>query len=271
MLGVWVALTASAADGCTVVTTVADFDAARATFYAAWKRLDEQASHAAAGRVDESVRCIQAPLAAPEIVQLFQVRGLGAFLAGDMTAVRTSFRAAVAILPDYGLPSTVAAPGDDWYEMYEALRAMPPEPRQMLPAPDGGWLQIDGARSMDAPLGRAWLFQRFDGNGSVVDTQVIEPGQTPPTYPVSTGPAPVDRRDRGPKSSTLLVAGLATAAVGAASMGAAASLRSRYRDTPTAEDATGLVGPNAALGVLGWSAVGAGGALVAGAVVTGRW
>ena len=50
-------------------------------------------------QADVALRCIDGPLAAPDVVTWFQLSGLTAFLDGDKTRARDAFRAALAVLP----------------------------------------------------------------------------------------------------------------------------------------------------------------------------
>lgn len=274
-LGLFVALwaTPAAAVECDSPTTATDLGDASREFYSAWKQLDAEGVSAAMAEADRALLCIDEPLAAPDVVTYFQLQGLSAFLREDKTAARDAFRAALGVLPDYSLPSTVAAAGDDWYEMYEALRSVPDDQRTSLPTPEHGWVQVDGAKADERPAGRPWLFQQFDASGKVVQTVVVATGEDPPEYAV-VAPAPEPELPEAPPPKTskaLLTGAIVSGAVGVAGLGGATMLKWRYDAIPEPQEADKLIGPNIALGTLGWAGVATGAGLATGAVVVGRW
>lgn len=262
-----------ASAACDAPTTARDLHAATTAFHASWAALDVAGVHTALDQADHALRCIDEPLVAPDVVTWFQLVGLAAFLDEDKTRARDAFRAALAVLPEYDLPSAVAGPDDDWTELYETLRGLPDEGRMALPAPEAGWIHVDGARATEHPTGRPWLFQQFDGSGRVVATQVVWTRQPPPAYVV---PAPLEPVQQDPKrvdhtSRGLLIAGVAVGVAGAGGLGGAASLKAQFRQTADLTEAEKLKAPNLVLGSLGWAGVATGAGLATGAVVVGRW
>lgn len=258
---------------CDAPTTSRDLQAATTAFHASWAALDVAGVHTAMDRADHALRCIDEPLVAPDVVTWFQLVGLTAFLDDDKPRARDAFRAALAVLPEYDLPSAVAGPDDDWTELYETLRGLPDDGRAPLAPPEQGWVQVDGARAGEHPTGRPWLFQQFDGAGRVVATEVVWTRQPPPAYAVVTPvePVPRDPAPAGRPSRGLLAAGLAVGLAGAGGLGGATALKVRYVQSDDPMQARRLIAPNLVLGSLGWTGVATGAGLAAGAVVVGRW
>lgn len=271
--------TAVASSACEAPTTVAELDEARGRLLEAWVALDEDGVAAAGADADAALVCLEEALTPHGAARYFQVRGLAAFLAEDDVGARDAFRAAVAIRPRDTLPEHIAAPGDAWYEVYEAMRRLPAEARSPLPPAADGWLQVDGVRATDAPVGRMWLLQHLGDDGTVHSTGRVDPDGVPPAYPAAPEPEPepaaalppAPEPVRAPTSRTLLLTAAASGAVGLAGLGSAAALKAQYRNTPPPQDASGLKAPNAVLGGVGWAGAGAAAGLAVGAVVVGRW
>lgn len=270
------ATSAAAQTACEAPTSARDLADASAAFYAGWDQMDAEATHVALGEAEHALRCIDEPLTAPDAVGYFQIVGLGAFLDDDTSKARDAFRAAQGILPNYALPSTIAQPGDDWYEMYEALRSIPDDGRMPLTAPEHGWATVDGARASEHPSARPWLLQQFDTTGAVVQTAVVWTREKPPGWvevePGATPqPAPAPVLERHP-SRGLLAGGIAATAVGLGGLAGAGALRIQHNNPDTPDDvALTLVGTNRLLGGLGYAGVATGAGLVTGALVVGRW
>ncbi|MCB9676317.1 MAG: hypothetical protein H6737_14435 [Alphaproteobacteria bacterium] len=242
----WLLTIVEAFGGCAGPTHGRDLDAAHASFADAWQALDTEGVSTAVRDMEAAIDCQADPLLPGRVATYFQLAGLAAWLDEDLTAALQQFHAAHEVAPDAPLVDFAREPGSEWAAVYEQAAGRPASRRIVLAAPADGWLQVDGTRAGDAPDGRPWVLQRFDPSGVVVSTHRIATGGAVPTYPVRA----IEPVRKGPRT-VLLAAGLGGIAAGAAGIGGAAAVKSRYLNTPDADDAARLKPANIALGAGG--------------------
>lgn len=216
------AAAASACDSKMLLGAVKDAEQAFAT-------MDGLGFDAATFEVNRLLACQTDAVTPVESAAYHRVRALAAFLSEDMPATILSFQAALAAMPGYELPPTVAPDGHPLREQFEQAGRMVATGGSIdLPPPQAGWVTVDGMRTRIAPAARPFVFQRLDVAGAVVDTDYVEPGDPLPTY-ASEAPAPLPAPGSGRKlQAGWVAAGGALGLVAGGLYGGAFATRSSY-------------------------------------------
>lgn len=178
--------------------------------------------------------CVRGDLPAPLIARAHRFEGLRRFADGDAEGAALAFAAARAIEPAYDFPTELVPPGNPVRTLYEGLDVEAPL-TEWVPPPVEGHLRFDGQMGDARPSELPTVFQRFDGQGSNVDTAYVWPGDALPAYEARKALSPRVVR----MVPWMVVTGVATA--GAATFyGLAAAEDKRFfaDDTPASDLAT---------------------------------
>ncbi|MFH1469272.1 MAG: hypothetical protein ABIO70_33115 [Pseudomonadota bacterium] len=225
--------------------------------------------------------CVTAPLSRSDAFQLYQLQSLYAFVNDDHEGMRASLRAMLAVRPEYVLPEDLAAPGSTMAEAYAAVKQAPPA--ASAPLQGGDTWYVDGVMGVaELPGERAALVQHLAASGTL-ETWLISGGALPEglaAHLESSGATPLaDAAHRpsptashqGHPSRTLAIGGAASAALAVAGFAVASSAYHRFPDATDRTKAESLEGLNHGATIAGGVCAAAGGGLLLGAVISGRW
>lgn len=187
---IWLAPAAHAS--CDTTTKARDIAAHIADAEDAYGNLDEAAFSAAAEEVSESMPCVVDTLLPPLAADLHRLQALASFFDGDRTNTVLSFLSVRAIQPGYQLPEKFGPSGHPLRDAFEEATTYASGEVLPIPAPESGWILIDGKRAQHSPTDRPFLFQRFNGDAKVVDTKYVYVGAPVPDYPVDDSAPPPD-------------------------------------------------------------------------------
>jgi len=268
VLAAVVAWSGAAVAGCdSSETTNEDVVVALEKAMVSYGDLDIPAFRESVGELVSLVECLEESIARPTAAEFHRVQGLAAFLDHDEQLCRQRFAAARAIEPDYDFPVNIVPDGNPVLRYYRVL-----DPNQgaktTLPYPAEGSIRLDGTPRLERHPDLPVIFQRMDEGGAVVETLVLGPGVSPPTYEVGKAPRPVSA-NRTLKRALLVAGGGALLAAGGV-YGAAYGSRNSFKKNNTELSPTELqraikrnhtlVYTSAAVGVVGLGL--GGGALV---------
>ena len=195
----------------------------------AFTAMDGSAFDAAIADARSSFECQVDPLTPILCADWHRVLALDAFLRDDGSNTVQSFHAALNTTPGYDLPSTIAPQGHPLRDHFEQAKLMAPGGTLDLALPSEGWLAVDGQRSETAPAGRPFVFQRFDDDGSVLETRYVELGAPMPVYPTEGGGNVASEGTvKKKRSGALIGTGIALGVASAAMYGAAFVTRADY-------------------------------------------
>jgi len=263
MLGVLVAFSVAQA-ACDEPVDAAALGQAVSIGEAAYISMDEAGFRRTWDEIQRSLPCLSEPVTDPLLISLYRSAALHAFLERDEASGVAALQALLSRSPHYSLSPTLAPeahPLQAWrttaFENPSTLTAPYTVPRK-------GTVWVDGDTVTGVtPVGRPYVLQYADADGTMVLSALVMPGQTPPVL----GPT----RDVGSGLPLAVLGGLSAVAAG----GTYALARQReatFNDlsTPTADLAALRQQANlfSALSVgAGVAAVGTGAA----AVLVGTW
>lgn len=191
----------------------------------AWTQLDRPGFAVAVGELRDELPCLRDPLTPADAAAIHRVEALDLFLVGDRDAAARAYSAAVLLEPAYQLPLGIAPEGNPLRRVWLEGQALGPGPSRELARPADGALLIDGSRSLRRAELRPVVWQRVDGQGRVVDTAYLAPGEPVPAYRTWThtgppqSPAEVPKtREHRPLVAVAAVAGVASGALWALSL-----------------------------------------------------
>ncbi len=258
----FVALLASAfAADCPYPLPVSAVDAALAGMEATWGA-DMTAFAKGLDDARASLRCVATPLPPATAARFHRMEGLAAYVARDSDRTAKSFAAARALDPDYTFPTEMVPAQNPLRVAYDGSVAG--TATVVAPAPKPPYiLWIDGTQTRALPETRAAVVQVQKGDGAVVDSSWVLPGQRLPDYP---------RASAGSRVPVLIGAGVLAAGAGTLWALGAGARTSTFEAVPlTTEERAGR---QDLANTLGYATIGVGAAAVltgAGAFVFGRW
>ena len=256
LVGLW-AKTGCA--GCVVPIPSAQIDLQLQEAEASFSALDVEAYTTALDALAAALPCASQELTRPLVARLHRAQGYRAWLVRDVARAQQAFAAARADAPDYDLPSTLVPENHPLRLDYVAL-PLDGRGSTLLPPPAEGTVLIDGAQTLDRPMGWPAVVQHLSAQGAVLDTWYLWPDDPSPVWPT--------RSAAGRPRVGLLVGAGGAAALSTGLYAAAWVAHTRYEDlsTPNAE----LDALRARVNGLQWASLGATG-LAVGLGVGGLW
>ena len=110
-----------------------------------------------------------------------RVRGLRMFMADQQAATLRHFQAALALQPDYALPSAIATPGSELHTLYTLAKQRPPSTRIPFADPKGHRTLVNGTLSTHYVAHVPNIIQSLDKKDQVSRTFILEVGERLPT------------------------------------------------------------------------------------------
>lgn len=190
----------------------------------AFARMDADTFEDHRVEVDRVLACHTGAMTPIECAAYHRMQAFAAFLAEDTPGAILGFQAALAAMPGYTLPRSIAPEGHPLRDQFEQAALFATGEVTTLPEPATGWIALDGLRTRDAPAARPFVFQRFDKVGTLIETLYVRVGAPLPQYPVAP-PPPVEPRGG---VDPWLASGVALGAVSAGLYGAAFATRGAY-------------------------------------------
>ncbi len=216
----------------------------------------------------EAMGCMEDTLTPIEAAGYHRLNALSSFFADDSAATKLHFAAVQATQPGYVLSDAIAPEGHPLRENFEAARQFASNDTFALKEPAEGWLNVDGKRTMDAPSGRPFIFQRFEDSGSLAQTAYLAVGRPVPAYPLKEAPAPVVVAPSGGAKTVLKVVGIGMGVASAGLYGTALATRGAYNSAVEEGNREKIDATHAAANALTIASIGSLGAGV-GVTVTG--
>ena len=189
--------------------------------------------------LEASLVCQAEPLSPIHVAAFHRIEALAAIAEFDAAAAVLSFQAVLATMPGYQLAPELAPEGHPVRKAFDEAKLFADSEVFELPAPEAGWITIDGNRSQRAPAGRPFLFQHLSAEGAVTQTAYVDVGTPVPTYataPVPVPDPPVPTRTRARVNPWLVGAGIALGAASVSMYGGAFVARDRYDEAVLAGD-----------------------------------
>jgi hypothetical protein len=249
----------------------------------AWEEFDR-----ALAAVRADLGCLTEVVPSSDVEPVYRLFALAGARQQDAGLAEAAFRGALVLEPGYEPDPALAPQGSLLRRAWDQARAAGPGAVQPLPA--GTWFVDGRPRSTELPTERVALVQ-FQGSGAVLSwyldggalppdlwarlaPQIPEPAAPVPAL-VAAPPAdlparPVPARGGHP-SRALLISGLAAAAVGAGGLVVGESCQATMMAATEEAQAEKYYHYGLASTFGGWALAAAGGGLVVGAVVKGRW
>lgn len=211
---------AQAGPPCSAAMTRADLQGALQRAESAFGALDVETFMGAMDDAIFTVPCVREVLAPPEIARLHRLQGIRQFVANQEDRAVQSFAAARAADPSYQLPVWLVPEGHAIRDLYGR---MPLENggRSREPAPLQGSLRFDGVEGRERPTSWSTVVQVLDGDGGVVATEYLYPGDAMPAYaalvevPPPAGGGSAGRKGLSRKLGVGLIGASAGSALGA--------------------------------------------------------
>ncbi len=181
----WTAECAEPASSTDLTRAIADAEATIA-------RLDIEAFKEATDRLDALLPCLDDPVTRNVAAQVHRFKGIRAFADRRLDDAEVMFRAGRALEPTYVFPDDLIPPGNPIRTAYEQVEFGTPAYDPLPPPEGGGYIQLDGRTTTQRPRNWATLYQRFEGDGALVETAYLMPDDPVPAYPVQEGEVVVE-------------------------------------------------------------------------------
>lgn len=156
-----------------------DLVAAVADAESAYADLDLTTFHDASVQITETLACLSDLLSPPLAARIHRIAGLTARMKELPDDARLAFVAARSLDPRFRFPTESPVTADYLAIPLVVGRNTP------VPVPQTGSLYFDGRQGLERPAAWPTLFQRLDGDGSLVATAVLWPEDPLPEYPVA--------------------------------------------------------------------------------------
>jgi hypothetical protein len=147
---------------------------------AAFATMDGGAFADADRRAADALTCLGEPITAAVAASWHRQAAFSAWLRDDVDGTRSSFRAALALQPDWRLPEDVAPPDNPLSRLYLEAGALGPGPDRPVWVDRGRALLVDGSLASALPQERPAIVQVVSAEGVVLRTLCLSPDQAPP-------------------------------------------------------------------------------------------
>ncbi|MDP2309153.1 MAG: hypothetical protein Q8P18_24230 [Pseudomonadota bacterium] len=206
--------------------------------------------------------CVNEPLSGTTVGAVHRVVATGMFLQKEESRIAPALAGLLSAAPGYQLPLALYPEGHPIRDLlsHAALLARDSSTRPLV-ALESGWLEVDGLALAAAPLGRASVIQQLDGQGAVVETRYVWPGDELGAWdgslPVATVAAP-EPRARGKARVPMIALTAASLVTTGVLYGVAFDARETFRDVNNGLTDDELVALRSSTNnlTIGWSAAG---------------
>lgn len=239
MLLILAILAEAALAACPTPSTSADIVSSIGAAESAFVLMDASAFRKAREDVRSLLPCLAEPLVPVDAAAIHRLNALDSFLSRDEDSTVTAFRAVVASVPSYQLPSTLALEGSTLRALYDTAVELGPGATDPLEPTEHFVLLLDGQRGLNVPQERPFIAQWTSTSGQVIWTDLVDAGD-----PLPSPSALVLQPDLPPEESgrrvnlPLLIAG-GTAIIASGTLyGVSYSWRQSYDDVDDPDVAT---------------------------------
>ncbi len=161
----------------------------------------------AADSAKAELTCIDERLAPADIATFLRAQGVAAFIERERSEAASLFETARELDPDFAFDAELLSESHPLRGLYESIPAGAAAVTNPLDDPAEGWLSVNGTVAKTVPVGRAYVLQRFDPAGAVLDTWLVGVGSPVPDYPTASE-APVEQPRSGDGSSVVVGGGI---------------------------------------------------------------
>lgn len=189
---------------------ISSIDVARAISVSEVSFIEEKADEFRASRetIQAWIPCLSTPMSSAQVVSLYKMEALHAFLNEDEAGTRAAFRGLLTTSPSYSLSESIAPFDHPLQVTFEAVMSDPSGEVTAIRAPRSGAVWVDGVEEAEAvPTDRPYLFQYVGEAGDVAISAYMQPGDELPRYGRGGG-----RRDL--RAPLLVTAGAAAVVAG---------------------------------------------------------
>jgi hypothetical protein len=177
--------------------------------------LDEDSFFASTQQAEDSLPCLDEVFLPPNAAAYHRLMGLRAFFDGKDDDAVLSFRASMAIEPDYSLSSKLAPEGGKLHRLWTSAASGPNPFIGSFNAPAGKYAYVDGVETRTYAEDLPNIIQYGPGDGSILWTGYIDAETKPPSeIPSRQAAVAVVEDDMGDDLDALLDAS-STSAFGA--------------------------------------------------------
>ncbi|MES2638498.1 MAG: hypothetical protein V4850_03425 [Myxococcota bacterium] len=140
-------------------------------------KMDTEGFFAARDTLLRRLECVNEPLSGPAVGAVHRVMATAAFLQKEDSRIAPALAGLLSADPGYQLSLALYPAGHPIRDLlsHAGLLAREPSSRALVTL-DSGWLEVDGLAHTAAPAGRATVIQQVDGQGAVVETRYVWPG-----------------------------------------------------------------------------------------------
>lgn len=158
-------------------------------------KMDTEGFFAARDTLLRRLACVEDPLTGPTVGAVHRVVATAAFLQKEESRIAPALAGLLSAAPGYQLPLDLYPEGHPIRGLlsHAAILARDPAARPLL-AMESGWLEVDGLAVPAAPVERAAVIQHLDGQGAVVETRYVWPGDDLGAWAAVAVPTAVARK-----------------------------------------------------------------------------
>lgn len=171
----------AAAQSCPAPSSISDIQARLDAAEAGYSGLDVAGYTQAMDEAAIMLPCLDEPVTTELVARYHRLQGLRLFVEKARDQAVLAFAAARALDPQYEFPDELVPPGHALRTDYVAADPQSVHLRR-VPEPVEGEIAFDTLAGTREPLDRPVLVQVFDGEGHVVATRYVLPGDPLPPY-----------------------------------------------------------------------------------------
>ena len=149
----------------------------------AFLEMEEDQFRTSLDQATRLIPCLNEGLSGGQAANYHKLDAFGRFLDRDHWGTVASFKAVLMSAPGYELSPSVAPDSHPLRIYFGVAEGLPTSNGSLLPRPKAGWIHIDGAPAAAAPVDRPYVFQLFDDDGALVQSEVVFAGQMPDKFP----------------------------------------------------------------------------------------
>jgi hypothetical protein len=165
-------------------------------------KMDTEGFFAARDTLLRRLECVNEPLSGPAVGAVHRVMATAAFLQKEDSRIAPALAGLLSADPGYQLSLALYPVGHPIRDLlsHAGILARDPATRPLVTLASG-WLEVDGLALTAVPVGRTTIIQQVDGQGAVVETRYVWPGDdlgawSAPAPSTLSAKAPVQRTTR---------------------------------------------------------------------------